>query len=72
MIYSKLIQKICDANEAPIIQGKSRKLGPNICVPFGSILNGMILPNTVTKTMHTEKYLILKLQISPLQIIPII
>lgn len=26
-----------------------------MCVPFGSILNGCIIPNTVTKTMHTEK-----------------
>ncbi len=26
-----------------------------MCVPFGTILNGTILPNTVTKTMHTEK-----------------
>lgn len=55
MIYSKLIQKICDANKVPITQGKVRTLGPNICVPFGSILNSTILPNTVTKTMHTEK-----------------
>ena len=55
MIYSKLIQKICDANQVPIVQDKIRTLGPNICVPFGSILNSTILPNTVTKTMHTEK-----------------
>ena len=55
MIYSKLIQKICDANKVSILQKEVRTLGPNICVPFGSILNGMILPNTVTKTMHTEK-----------------
>lgn len=55
MIYSKLIQKVCDANRVPIFQGSTRKLGPNMCVPFGSILNGMILPNTVTKSMHTEK-----------------
>ena len=26
-----------------------------MCVPFGSILNGSIIPNTVTKTLHTEK-----------------
>lgn len=55
MIYSKLIQKICDANEVDIVQGENRKLGPSMCVPFGSILNGSILPNTVTKAMHTEK-----------------
>ena len=55
MIYSKLIQKICDINEVPIIQREKRILGPNMCVPFGSILNGTILPNTITKTMHSEK-----------------
>ncbi|HEY8363813.1 MAG TPA: HD domain-containing protein [Tissierellaceae bacterium] len=55
MIYSKLIQKICEANEVSIIQNKSRRLGPHMCVPFGLILNGCIIPNTVTKTMHTEK-----------------
>lgn len=55
MIYSKLIQKICDANQVPIVQEKNKTLGSNMCVPFGSILNGTILPNTVTKTMHTEK-----------------
>lgn len=55
MIYSKLIQSICDSNGVSIHQGEKRKLGPNMCVPFGSILNSSIIPNTVTKTMHTEK-----------------
>lgn len=55
MIYSKLIQIICDINEVPIEQGNRKILGPYMCVPFGSILNGRILPNTVTKSMHTEK-----------------
>ena len=26
-----------------------------MCVPFGKILNGMAVPNTVTKTLHLEK-----------------
>jgi nicotinic acid mononucleotide adenylyltransferase len=55
MTYSKLIQKICDTNQVSIIQSSKRNLGPNMCVPFGSILNSSIIPNTVTKTMHTEK-----------------
>ena len=53
--YSKLIQKICDTNEVSIYQKEKRVLGPLMCVPFGSILNGSIIPNTVTKTLHTEK-----------------
>lgn len=55
MIYSKLIQNICDANNVSIYQLGKRNLGPNMCVPFGSILNSSTIPNTVTKTMHTEK-----------------
>jgi hypothetical protein len=55
MIYSKLIQKICDINQVPTVQDQNRVLGPNMCVPFGSILNGRILPNTVTKSLHSEK-----------------
>lgn len=55
MIYSKLIQKICDINQVSTMQNVRRTLGPYMCVPFGSILNSRILPNTVTKSMHTEK-----------------
>ena len=33
-----------------------RVLGELMCVPFGQILNGIAVPNTVTKTLHTEKY----------------
>ena len=55
MIYSKLIQKICDLNQVNVIQTDRKIIGENMCVPFGSILNGSIIPNTVTKTMHTEK-----------------
>lgn len=55
MVYSKLIQNICDANNVSIYQFGKRDLGPNMCVPFGSILNSSTIPNTVTKTMHTEK-----------------
>lgn len=55
IVYSKLVQKICDTNNVPVFQEENKILGPYMCVPFGSILNGCIIPNTVTKTMHTEK-----------------
>ncbi|RKD29144.1 nicotinate-nicotinamide nucleotide adenylyltransferase [Thermohalobacter berrensis] len=55
VLYDKLIEKICEVNNMPTKQLKPRKLGPYMCVPFGSILNGCIVPNTVTKSMHTEK-----------------
>jgi len=55
MVYSKLIQKVCDANNVSIIDAKKKQLGDNMCVPFGIILNNSIIPNTVTKTLHTER-----------------
>jgi len=32
-----------------------RELGDYMCVPFGKILKGMAVPNTVTKSLQTEK-----------------
>ena len=55
MVYSKLIQKVCDANEVPVLDSGKRQLGGKMCVPFGIILNNSIIPNTVTKTLHTER-----------------
>lgn len=55
MVYEKLIEKICDVNEVPTSQITPRSLGSKMCVPFGSILSGYTIPNTVTKSMHTEK-----------------
>lgn len=55
MIYSKLVQKICDLNNVSTVENKVRNLGEFMCVPFGSILNNSIIPNTVTKTLHTER-----------------
>ena len=56
MVYENLIKKICDENNVSITPAISRKLGEAMCVPFGQILKGYIIPNTVTKSMHTEKY----------------
>lgn len=55
MLYQTLVKKICQANETQIIQTTPRVLGPNVCAPFGSILKGFIVPNTITKSLHTEK-----------------
>ncbi len=56
VLNQKLIEKITSENGVPSTQGKERKLGPYMCVPYGNILRGMVVPNTVTKTLHTEKY----------------
>lgn len=55
VLHEKMIRKICELNNVSTIQTIPRKTGEKMCVPFGSILNGHIVPNTVTKSMHTEK-----------------
>lgn len=55
MMYHNLIKKICETNLVPYNQIYPKKLGPFMCVPFGSILEGEVVPNTITKSLHTEK-----------------
>ncbi len=55
IMHHKLIHKITEENGVPAEERKKRQLGPYMCVPFGKILNGMAVPNTVTKTLHLEK-----------------
>ncbi len=56
MIYENLIKKICDENDMPTTPLVPKTTGEAMCVPFGAIFNRWILPNTVTKTLHVEKY----------------
>jgi nicotinic acid mononucleotide adenylyltransferase len=55
VMYNQLVNLITQANHVPSEPLKVRKLGKNMCVPFGKILRGVAVPNTVTKTLHTEK-----------------
>ncbi len=55
MINQILINKICSINNVPNELQTPRILGQNMVVPFGNVLKGMIVPNTVTKSLHTEK-----------------
>nr|WP_312577190.1 cytidyltransferase [Sedimentibacter sp.] len=55
MINQTLIQKVCGINKVPDEVQEPRVLGEYMCVPFGNILKGMVVPNTVTKSLHTEK-----------------
>ncbi|NLK73331.1 MAG: cytidyltransferase, partial [Clostridiales bacterium] len=54
-LYHSLIEKVCKANNVPEKPLYPRHLGPNMCVPFGQILKEDIVPNTLTKALHTEK-----------------
>lgn len=55
-VYQRLAQLITTKNGVPLEQSVPRVLGPFLTVPYGEILKKRILPNTVTKSLHTEKY----------------
>lgn len=55
VIYHRLVRKIVEANNVPAKPTFPRVLGGKMCVPFGKILRGNAIPNTVTKTIHTDK-----------------
>lgn len=56
MIHENLIKKVCLENGMPPIPLQPRQLGEAMCVPFGAVFNRWLIPNTVTKTVHSEKY----------------
>ena len=55
VIYHRLVRKIVEANHVPAEVSVPRVLGEKMCVPFGKVLRGNAIPNTVTKTIHTDK-----------------
>lgn len=55
VMHHKIVNMVTEINGVPSGPLKVRKLGPYMCVPFGKILRGMAVPNTVTKVIHTEK-----------------
>ena len=54
-IHQRLLERITAFNHVPAVPLVPRMLGECMCVPFGKMLRGRILPNTVTKTIHTDK-----------------
>lgn len=55
LINQSIVSKVCRENKVPTEPEASRNLGPLMCVPFGKILHKMVVPNTVTKSLHTDK-----------------
>jgi len=55
VIYHRLVGRIVELNNVPAEPTNPRVLGEKMCVPFGKILRGNAIPNTVTKTIHTDK-----------------
>ncbi|MHC1721360.1 MAG: cytidyltransferase [Clostridiaceae bacterium] len=50
-----IIKKICRENNVNTEIAVPRKLGDLICVPYGDLLDRFVIPNTITKSLHTEK-----------------
>lgn len=55
VIHHRLLQMITQYNGVPSTPVTPRLLGECMCVPFGKMLRGKRVPNTVTKTLHTDK-----------------
>ena len=55
LINQAIVKKICKINDVSTKPLTPRTLGRSMCVPFGKILHKMTVPNTVTKSLHTEK-----------------
>ncbi|MCI8513070.1 MAG: phosphohydrolase [Lachnospiraceae bacterium] len=53
-VHNKIINKVAQLNHVPTEPGGAR--GPYMSVPFGKALADVVVPNTVTKALHTEKY----------------
>lgn len=55
VLYHRLVDRIITLNDVPRQVQVPRQLGEMMCVPFGKILRGSVVPNTVTKTLHTDR-----------------
>ena len=55
VINHRIVDMITNVNQVRNEQLPVRELGEYMCVPFGKILRGLAVPNTVTKALHTEK-----------------
>ncbi|MCK4309011.1 MAG: cytidyltransferase, partial [Candidatus Atribacteria bacterium] len=55
LLNQTIVKKVCKINDVPTKPLTLRALGESMCVPFGKILHKMVVPNTVTKSLHTEK-----------------
>ena len=70
IIHQRLLEKITACNGVSAVPTSPRVLGKSMCVPFGKLLRGKIVPNTVTKTIHTDKVFTPDLKESTLEAFP--
>ncbi len=56
IMHHKMINLIAKLNKVSPVPYKEKSYGEYMVVPFGKVLEGVAVPNTVTKALHTEKY----------------
>lgn len=55
-VYSKIVEMVAKENGVSTVPDPMRRRGPYMAVPFGKALSDVIVPNTVTKALRTEKF----------------
>ena len=56
-VYSKIIEMAAKENMVPSVPDPAKRRGPYMAVPFGKALSDVVVPNTVTKALRTEKFI---------------
>lgn len=56
VLHQKMIKNLCHENHVSTHIKTPKEYGEAMCVPYGDILDRYVVPNTVTKSLHTEKY----------------
>ncbi len=56
IMYYKIIHLLTKKNSVSPAPYEKKIYGKYMAVPFGKLLEGSAVPNTVTKSLHTEKY----------------
>ena len=54
-MHHKIITKMAHINGVSIVDDPKKRRGPYMSVPFGKALSDVLVPNTVTKSLHIEK-----------------
>lgn len=54
--HNKIINKVAEINGVSTVEDKKKRRGPYMSVPFGKALSNVLVPNTVTKSLHIGKY----------------
>jgi nicotinic acid mononucleotide adenylyltransferase len=55
-MHYRIIQKVARLNGVSTAEDPQKRRGPYMSVPFGKALSDVLVPNTVTKALHIEKY----------------